>query len=769
MTESGAKDSNTQSPGRRKLIAVLYADMVGYSRLIGLDDLGTLHRLRALRSKLIDPTIEEHGGKIVQTGGDSLLVTFDSIYGAVRCALQVQQQVPSYDSDRYSDRAILFRIAVNLGDAIADGTDLHGDAVNTAARLQAICPPGAICVSRAVRDHVHGRLNLEFTELGKVSLKNLPRPVEAFVVQVGAEVQDFGAQRVAILEPSIAAAPRLSLVVLPFVNLSGDPREDYLADVITEDLTADLSYLPGAVVIARHSAETYRSKSLDVRQIGEMLGVRYVVEGSVRKLADILRVNVQLTSTETNTHIWAGRFEQSLKDASTGQEEIVSRLREVLRVQIFDAESARSVRERPKNPDTEDLLLRGWALWTKGADPSNRAEATAFYEEALRQDPKSVQAMCYLADEMLNRFMIPEHPTRGDENLIERANALVLAATAIEPDHPRVISALANLRRAQGRWAEALAGFQRLIELYPNTHWAPRLLGFQKLAVGQADEAVALLQRSIRLDPLSPFNRNSLQRIGIGLLLLGHDEASIEWLQRALSNRGVAPASWQAQCYLFLASALAWIGRISDAHHALSEANRLWPFATVRSLPPTMTPRGLPHPEYLMQMRHVQEGLRLSGLRDHAEEDADWGIQSQNTLHSEIVGHTPTTVPGANIIRTKDLVSLIPERKPILIDVALDTWGSSIPEAIGLQGTGHGSEFTNTVQSRFDAKISGVTKGDRARPIVVFSVNSERFAGYNLALRLVALGYSQIYWYRGGVEAWEVNGLPESDLILQDW
>ena len=208
---------------------------------------------------------------------------------------------------------------------------------------------------------------------------------------------------------------------------------------------------------------------------------------------------------------------------------------------------------------------------------------------------------------------------------------------------------------------------------------------------------------------------------------------------------------------------------MEDAHRALAEANRLWPFATVRSLPPTMTPRGLPHPAYLTQMRHVQEGLRLAGLRDHAEEDADFGVAPESMLHTDLVARTPTSVPGAMTIRTAELVSLLSRLKPIIIDVALDSWGRSIPDAVGLQGTGHGASFSEKVQNRFSRKMQTLTKGDLSAPIVVFCVNSERFTGYNLALRLVALGYTQVYWYRGGVEAWQVNDLPESDLVLHDW
>jgi adenylate cyclase len=267
MSSTNASGPIEQSPDRRRLVAVMYADMIGYSRLIGLDDAGTLQRLRALRSRLIDPAIKDHGGKIVQTGGDSLLVVFDSIDGAVRCAVKVQQEVPILDSDQPSDRAIRFRVGMSIGDAIADGTDLHGDAVNVAARLQAECPPGGICVSRSVRDHVHGRLGLAFRELG-LSLKNIARPVEAFIVAPEAAA---GAQSV---DPSLVSdrdrvsllAGRPSIAVLPFSNLSSDPEQEYFSDGLANDLITLLSRSRSIFVIARNSSFTYRDRTIDVKQ-----------------------------------------------------------------------------------------------------------------------------------------------------------------------------------------------------------------------------------------------------------------------------------------------------------------------------------------------------------------------------------------------------------------------------------------------------------------------------------------------------------------------
>ena len=428
-----------KAAGGRKLIAVVYADMVGYSRLIGLDDAGTLRRLRALRRALIDPAIREHGGRVVQTAGDSLLVVFDSIDGAVRCAVKVQQQVPVYDGDQPPDRRIRFRVGINIGDVIAHGTDLHGDGVNIAARLEAECPVGGICVSRSVRDHVHGRLDLAFEPIGAADAEEhrtaggsvcrcgsirpprnlrqtrrrrphgLARRIALLAGLVGLLLVGAGgtgwwlyrgagtvpsatqvsptsspATTQAYTPPNIglSKAPRLSIVVLPFENLSGDPKEDYLAEGITEDVTTDLSHVPGMFVIARESAYTYRGKAIDVRKIGEELGVRYVLEGSVRKLGDALRVNAQLVATETGAHLWADRFDQKLNDLSAGQEEIVDRIGQTLDVALTDLESARSKRERPTNPDAFDLILRARSLVLHPMGPEEHAERRVLLEQA---------------------------------------------------------------------------------------------------------------------------------------------------------------------------------------------------------------------------------------------------------------------------------------------------------------------------------------------------------------------------------------------------
>jgi adenylate cyclase len=827
MSATGSSsDLAGKAAGGRRLIAVVYADMVGYSRLIGLDDAGTLRRLRTLRRALIDPAIREHGGKVVQTGGDSLLVAFDSLDGAVRCAVKVQQQVPVYDGDQPPDRRIRFRVGINIGDVIPHGTDLHGDGVNIAARLEAESPVGGICVSRAVHDHVRDRLDLPFEAIGPLALKNIARPVEAFVLRLdpgAAEAPAAGVTTSAVqpAQPSawvrsraallaavvglllcgalgagwwlyrgtatapkapeatlaaelkpisppattqaftppdvgLAKAPRLSIVVLPFENLSDDRSEDYLAEGITEDVTTDLSRVPGMFVIARQSAYSYQGKATDVRKVGEELGVRYVLEGSVRKLGDMLRVNAQLIATETDAHLWADRFDQQVNDLSAGQDAIVRRIGQTLSVALADIESARSRRERPTNPDAFDLILRARSLNFHPMGPRENAEQIALYDQALRLDPTSALAMTGLADALIE-------PLRaGDE--LERAAKLLADAAAINPNGQSVLGTTGLLLLVQGHYTEAISAYQRVLSDYPNADWAYNQIANCLTDTGRAEEAIPMIESAIRLNPRSGYNWSRYGNMGFALLLLGRDEESIVWTQRALAANPNNDANDRAQFNLRLAAAHARLGQLDEAHRAIAEANRIWTYDTVRDhYPQTPSSRVL-----LEQQERNQAALRLAGERDHADEDADFGVAPDDKLHADLAGLTPTTVPGATTIRTAELERLLAERKPIVIDPLLYSWGRSIPGAVGLNRAGWGGSTSDATQGRLRQKMQELAKGDRSKPIVAVGWNSERFDGRNLALRLVALGYTQVYWYRGGREAWEVNGQPETEVDVQD-
>lgn len=823
---ANSSDLAGKAAGGRRLIAVVYADMVGYSRLIGLDDAGTLRRLRRLRRALIDPTIREHGGMVVQTAGDSLLVAFDSIDGAVRCAVKAQQQVPVYDGDQPPDLRIRFRIGINIGDVIAHGTDLHGEGVNIAARLQAESPVGGICVSRSVRDHVRDRLALPFEAIGPLTLKNIARPVEAFVLRLDPGAPEAPVKGVATSTPpqakpgtwlrshtalaavlgllvcgalgatgwlyrgaaiapktleetpaaelkpvsppattqaftpldiGLGKAPRLSIVVLPFENLSDDRSQDYLAEGITDDVTTDLARVAGMFVIARGSAYTYQGKAVDVHKVGEQLGVRYVLEGSVRKLGEMLRVNAQLVATETGAHLWADRFDQQLNDLSTGQDAIVHRIGRTLNVALVDVESARSQRERPTNPDAFDLILRARSLILHPMGPREVAERVALYDQALRLDPTSIPAIIGLAAALIQNWRT--------EDDIQRAAKLLADAAAVDPNNHQVLGMTAYLANVQGRYTEAISAYRRVLGDYPNDDGAYNGLGHCLISTGRAEEAIPMIETAIRLDPRSGFNWSRYEEMGFALLLLGRDEESIVWTQRALAANPNNNAANRARFNLRLAAAQARLGRLDEAHRAIAEANRLWPYNTVRDHYP-----GDPSSRVLVQqIERFQAALRLAGERDHAEEDVDFGVAPDDRLHGDLSGPTPTTAPGVTTIRTAELERMLADQSPIIIDSLLYSWGRSIPGAVGLKHAGWSANTSDVTQDRLRRKVQELTKGDLSKPIVAVGWNSERFDGRNLALRLVALRYTQVYWYRGGREAWEVNGLPETEVDVQAW
>jgi adenylate cyclase len=559
--------------------------------------------------------------------------------------------------------------------------------------------------------------------------------------------------------PDRAAAPRLSIVVLPFENLSGDAEDDYLADGVTDDLTTDLSRVPGMFVIARTSAYNYKGKPVDPRKIGEELGVRYLLEGSIRKLSETVRVNAQLIATETGAHLWADRFDQQLTQLSVGQEEIVQRIGFTLNVALTDIESARSKRERPTEPDAFDLILRARSIGMHPMGPQENAARLALFEQALRLDPTAVLAMMGIATVLI------ETGRKGDE--LDRAAKLIAEARAIDPNHQLVLSNTGYLLAARLRFAEAIPAYQLMLGYYPNFTAAYANIGRYLMFAGRSNEAIQMIEMSIRRDPRNPYLSHRASDIGFALLVLERCEEAIVWTQRAIAA-GPLAAGRVAQNNLRIAAAQARLGHLDAAHHALAEANRIWPYDTVRS----HAPEDLSSPVYTAQVERFQVALRLAGHRDHAEENADFGVVSDDNLHQDdyyLAGQTPTTTPGAQTIRTAELSRFIAEQKPIVIDSLEYFWGRSIPGAVGLKFVGWGSSVADAMQDRLRRKMQELTSGDLNEPIVAVGWNSERFDGRNLALRLVALGYTRVYWYRGGREAWEVNGLPETALAATPW
>jgi adenylate cyclase len=424
---------------RRKIAAILAADVVGFSRMASADEDRTLARLRALRADLIDPVIASQNGRVFKRTGDGALVEFRSVVEAVRCAISVQNAMAERNVGSPEDQRIVFRMGIHLGDVVeeSDG-DLMGDGVNVAARLEGIAEPGAICLSEDAYRQVKGRLELAVTDRGQNRLKNIPEPIHVYSIEVGVPAKPRPAtnsqptavatrprgvlrrwpavvavlviaalaagtyswrsglasrmQGVSVAVNKLATAPRLSIVVLPFDNLSGDPEQNYFADGITDDLTTDLSHLPDSFVIARNTAFTFKGKPFDVEQLGRELGVRYVLEGSVRRLNEKITVNAQLISTETGAHVWADRFDGERNRLGDLQVEFVARLANSLGVELVKAESLRAMRLRPNNPDAVDFYMRGRTAMGRGFAVDNVTEAAEDFERALQLDPSLTRA-----------------------------------------------------------------------------------------------------------------------------------------------------------------------------------------------------------------------------------------------------------------------------------------------------------------------------------------------------------------------------------------
>jgi adenylate cyclase len=364
----------------RRLAAILAADVAGYSRLMGADEEGTLERLKALRRELLDPKIAEHHGRIVKTTGDGLLVEFASVVDAVRCAVAVQQAMPQRNADVATDSRIELRIGINLGDVIVEGDDLYGDGVNIAARIEALADPGGVLISSTVHDHVRDRLPFIFEDLGEQQVKNIARPVRVY------RFRDIGTAVKSTAAETLPLPDKPSVAVLPLANMSSDPEQEYFADGIAEDIITALSRYPSLFVIARNSTFTYKGRAVDVKQVGRELGVRYVLEGSLRQGNNRIRVTAQLVEAATGTHVWADRYDRDLADIFAMQDEITEAVTVAIAPAIAEAEQQRAMRKPPESLDAWAAYQRG--LWhLRKASAEDNALAERFFQQAIDLDP----------------------------------------------------------------------------------------------------------------------------------------------------------------------------------------------------------------------------------------------------------------------------------------------------------------------------------------------------------------------------------------------
>jgi TolB-like protein/class 3 adenylate cyclase len=588
--------------GTRKIAAILVADIVGYSRLAGADEDRTLSRLRGLRSDLIDPAIAAHHGRIVKRTGDGSLIEFRSVVDAVRCAIEVQNGMVERNAGLPPERRIVFRIGVHLGDVVeeSDG-DLMGDGVNIAARLEGVCKPGAVCLSEDAYRQVKGRLDLPVTDLGSTHLKNIAEPIRVYSLEVG---QPARAKPVPAPTPEKSAPPRLSIVVLPFANIGGDPEQEYFVDGVTESLTTDLSRIRGAFVIGRNTAFTYKGKAVDLKQIGRELNVRYVLEGSVQRGGGRMRVNVQLIDAETGSHLWAERFDKPLADLFEMQDEIVARLANALNAQLVAAEAQRA--EQAANPDSMDFYFQGLAWFNKGITPESIAQARSFFDRALAADPDSVDALIGSARvDVFETIFFVTDPSAA----FAAAEAKLTKALSSAPDHARGHTTLGIVYMLTKRAAEGIAECEHALALDQNLAEAHAWIGNAKNLTGRAEETEAHVLEALRLSPRDTFDRRWMYYAGHAKLHIGSYEQAVAWFRRSIEvNRNYSLSHFE------LAAALAQLGRTDEAHSAVKAGLALYPAFTIARVRAAWTAFS-DDPTFLAQLRdQIFEGMRKAGL-----------------------------------------------------------------------------------------------------------------------------------------------------------
>jgi len=583
----------------RRLSAILAADVAGYSRLMHSDEEATHAKLTALLTDAVAPAIDEHGGRVVKNTGDGFLAEFPSAVEAVRAAMEFQSRINELMIGDGEDTRLQFRVGINIGDVIVEPHDIFGDGVNIAARLEGISDPGGICISSAAYDQVRGKVGVEFVDLGEQSLKNIALPVRAYAVVwdgAGPATQAEGTR------PGPLSPPRLSMVVLPFANLSGDPEQDYFVDGVTESLTTDLSRISGSFVIGRHTAFAYKGKAVDLKKIGRELNIRYVLEGSVQRGGNRVRVNVQLIDAATGNHLWADRFDKPIADLFDMQDEIVARLANTLNTQLIEAEARRA--ERSLHPDAMDLYFQGIAWFNKGVTPEHMTQAHGLFERALAIDPRGVEALVGMArvDLAIGASLL----TDDRAACCSAAETNAIKALSLAPDHALAHLVLGAAYVFTNRAAQGIAECEQALALNRNLAFAHGVIGQAKFFMGHAAETEGHILDAFRLSPRDVFAYRWMQTVGWSKIQLGADAEAVGCLRRSIeANRNHPMAHFQ------LAGALALLGSLDEARTAAQEGLALNPNFTIRRFRDT---KSSDNPAYLAGRERYCEGLRLAGV-----------------------------------------------------------------------------------------------------------------------------------------------------------
>ena len=581
---------------QRRLAAILAADVVGYSRLIGLNEEGTLAALKAHRRELADPAVERHNGRIVKTTGDGALIEFASVVDAVRCAIDLQRGMAERNADIAPDRRIEFRIGINVGDIVIEGDDILGDGVNIAARLEGLAEAGGVLVSRAVRDQVRDRLELVFEDMGERELKNIARPVRVYRIQVAAEPKAASARS----EP-LPLPDKPSIAILPFANMSGDPEQEYFADGMVEEIITALSRMKWLFVIARNSSFTYKGRAVDVKQVGRELGVRYVLEGSVRKAASKVRIIGQLIDAATGAHLWADRFEGAIDGVFELQDQVTERVVGAIAPKLEQAEIERSRRKPTASLDAYDCYLRGLAGIHRFSKEGS-SEALSHFRRATELDPNfaaayGMAARCY-ALRKAGRWMT------DPASEIAEAGRLARRAIELGPDDAIALSTAGfALADVVDELVDGDALIDQAIALNPNLAWAWIFSGWVKISLGEPEAAIERISHAIRLSPHDPYIFGMQSAMASAHLAAGRYAEALSWAEK--SSR-VKPDYLLAACIVAASRALA--GRIEDARHAVATLRRLDPELRLSNLQSVVS--YLRAPDFAKWV----DGLRKAGL-----------------------------------------------------------------------------------------------------------------------------------------------------------
>jgi adenylate cyclase len=581
---------------QRRLAAIVSADVVGYSRLMGVDETGTLATLRTHRAELIDAKIAEHEGRIVKTMGDGLLLEFPSVVEATQCMVEIQLGMAERNHGIDEDRCITFRVGINLGDIIIDGDDIHGDGVNVAARLEALAEPGGVAISSRVHDDVRDRLEAGFTDIGEQDLKNIARSVRVWQWSPAATAATASASIVAPL----TLPDKPSIAVLPFENMSGDPEQEYFADGISEDLTTALSRFDGLFVIARNSAFTYKGKAVEVKRVGRELGVRYVLEGSVRRAGDRVRINAQLVDAEGDRHVWAERFDRKMDDVFELQDDIVASIAATVGPEITLAEIERARGKRPGTLDAWDHYLRALAAYHK-MTKGDVDEAISLLNKEIEIDRGFAKAYALLGNCHANiglRGWV--QPAR--QAFVE-ARRLAEEGVRLAPSSPETNHALAFVLSVTGRAEQAITAARRAIDLNPNYAEAYAALGHSLIFFGDLEEGLAACQKAARNSPRDTRGNLLYDTIGHAYFMLGDYEQAID-----VSKKGLHQDPSLFGALVTLAGAHAFLGCETEAKHYIDDLLRLIPRFSLRAL--RKNPMFI-RPEHIEKL---VESMRLAGL-----------------------------------------------------------------------------------------------------------------------------------------------------------